>query len=158
MHKILIIAVLFILVAACSSLQPEPTTTPIPPTPTQQTEVVEYGVVTFDGSECTHSGPSEVPVGEYTFVFKNESDLGLGFYLNQILEGKTFQDLQDWQLEPGVYLPPPSWIAHPSSYYSSTEGTTVHILDKAGLYATLIGNNTSLWFCGPFEVVEVPSE
>jgi hypothetical protein len=36
--------------------------------------VVEVGDVTFDGTECTVSGSTELPPGRYSFVLKNLSE------------------------------------------------------------------------------------
>jgi hypothetical protein len=76
------------------------------------------------------------------------------------MDDKTFDDLVDWQEEPGVYLLPPPWIDEPRSTHSFDAETTVHYLDQVGDYAVLIGDNlmTLLWFCEPFSVVEVSTE
>jgi hypothetical protein len=123
-------------------------------------EPIFFGEVTFDGNKCTVEGSEVVTRGVYYFVLNDESDLNLQLWINQILDGKTFDDLLAWQDEPGVYLPPPPWIEHPQSRYSVEAETMVHYLDKVGLYATLVGgyNPSSLWFCEPFQVVEVRAE
>jgi hypothetical protein len=126
------------------------------PTPTLVEEPILFGEVTFDGIECTVDGPEEVTRGVYYFILKDESDKRLQLWVNQILEDKTFNDLLDWQDEPGVYRSPPDWIAHPRSTFSYEAEKTVHYLDQVGNYATLVGgfNPSSLWFCEPFRVVE----
>lgn len=152
---------------ACAGSQPDSAPTSIPPaetsgllTPTLVGEPILFGEVTFDGSECTVDGPDEVSRGAYYFILNDKSDKNLQLWINQILEGKTFEDLLDWQEEPGVYRAPPTWIEHPRSTYSLKSETTVHYLDQVGNYATLVGgfNPSSLWFCEPFRVVEIGAE
>jgi hypothetical protein len=164
MYKWVCTLILITFLSACTALQPEPTPTSIPPTetsspptPTLAPEPIFFGEVTFDGNECTMEGPEEVSRGRYYFILNNESDINLQIWINQLLEEKTFQDLVDWQEEPGVYLPPPKWIDHPRTMFSEEAGTLVHFLDKIGNYAILIGDSgqSSLWFCEPFSVVEV---
>ncbi|UCF60138.1 MAG: hypothetical protein JSV37_10250 [Anaerolineaceae bacterium] len=137
-----------------------PTEVSGPPTPTLVAEPILFGEVTFDGRECTVEGPEEVPRGVYYFILNDESDKNLQLWVNQIFEGKTFEDLLAWQDEPGVYVPPPTWIEHPRSTYSFEVERTVHFFDQAGNYAILVGgyNPSSLWFCEPFRVVEVEAE
>jgi hypothetical protein len=137
-----------------------PTDTSGPPTPTLVEEPILFGEVTFDGNECTVEGPSEVPRGAYYFILNDESDKKLKVFLNQILEGKMFENLVDWQEEPGVYLSPPDWIHHPGTTYSFKTETTVHFLDQVGNYAIVVGDDLMkyLWFCEPFRVVAVGSE
>jgi hypothetical protein len=110
--------------------------------------------VTFRDGECTVEGPEEVSRGIYYFSLIDESDTNLKVVINQLLDEKTFDDLLDWQGEPGVYRPAPSWIDHPRSIYS--EEGMVHYLDQVGNYAILLysGYPSSLWFCEPFLVVE----
>jgi hypothetical protein len=121
---------------------------------------VLFGEVTFDGSGRTVEGPDEVEMGVYYFVLNDASDRKLQLWANQILEGKQFEDLLDWQGEPGAYRPPPSWIEHPRSTYSLDMETTIHFLDQAGEYGILVGSYSpsSLWFCEPFKVVETESD
>jgi hypothetical protein len=166
-QRLICVVLLTGILMACTSSTPDAAPTSLPPTeisglptPTLVDEPVLFGEVTFDGSECTVEGPDEVPRGVYYFILNDESDKKLQLWVNQILEGKTFEDLLGWQDEPGVYRPPPAWIEHPRSTYSFDAETTVHYLDQVGSYATLVGgyNPSSLWFCEPFRVVEVGSE
>ena len=60
-------------------------------------EIVE---VTFDGSECTVAGATEVPPGEHAFLLtdvSNRDDVGL--YARNLLDGHTFQDALDLEKE-----------------------------------------------------------
>ena len=164
MNKWLFSLFLIIFLTACTTAQPDqapatlsPTETIALPTPTLVDEPILFGEVTFDGKECTVAGPEEVSRGLYYFILNDESDTNLQLWLNQILEGKTFEDLLDWQEEPGVYRPAPNWIEHPRSMYFKDVDTIVHYLDQVGTYAILLGSYdpASLWFCEPFRVVQV---
>jgi hypothetical protein len=66
--------------------------------------------VTFDGNECTMRGPSEIPAGEYQFIWEDKSDLYPALYVGLIHEGHTYQDLLDRQGTPGKYVTKPSWV------------------------------------------------
>jgi hypothetical protein len=160
-------SVALLLLTACAISKSVPASTTVPPTessnaptPTLMDDPILFGEVTFDGNECTVAGPLEVPRGYYYFILNDMSDKNLQLWVNQILEGKTFEDLLDWQPEPGEYVPPPKWIEHPSTTYSVDAGTMVHVLDQVGVYTTLVGgyNPSSLWFCEPFRVVEADSD
>ena len=149
---------------ACTTSQPDSTPATIPTTqlsgpatPTLIDEPILFRVVTFDGRKCTVVGPEEVSRGVDYFILNDESDKNMQLWVNQILNDKTFEDLLDWQDEPGVYRAAPTWIEHPCSTYSYEVEKTVHYLDQVGSYATLVGsiNPASLWFCEPFRVVEV---
>ena len=73
-----------------------PTKTSKPPEPTPKEDVIEYGEVTFDGNECTVSGPSELQTGKYTIVFNDTSEQpGLQLYLLGFDEGKSMQGMID---------------------------------------------------------------
>ena len=160
-NKIRIIAVILIssaLLASCATMVEDL----IQPgsTPTLIDEPILYGEVTFKDGECTVVGPEEVERGIYYFTLSNESDHNLDIWLNQLLEGKTFDDLVSWQEEPGVYLPPPPWIVHPFRLSSGEVESWLYHLDQVGEYAVLIGDNnmTVLWFCDSFSVVEVSTD
>ena len=89
------------------------TATPTPPSGPLPGFVAEGIEVTFDGIECTVSGPTELPIGEHSFVLKDLSGQNQVLYVSYLLDGKTFQDFLDEQPnEPDVYLPKPSWVIH----------------------------------------------
>ena len=167
MQRLMCFMLLLGLLAACSTARSEPSPVSIPPTETGETpspkpedEPILFGVVTFDGNECTVEGPEEISKGIYYFTLNDKSDKNIQLWVNQILEDKTFEDLLNWQDEPGVYRAPPDWIEHPRSTFLAKAGRRVHYLDNVGNYATLVGglNPASLWFCEPFRVVEVAEE
>ena len=141
-----------------------PTPTPLPPTPTPMPPTPMPIVVTFDGNECTVSGPTELPTGEHSFLLKDLSGQGQYLYVSRLLDGKTFQDVLDLQSEPGVYYPKPSWVVYaprrPTERIAEGEHVYTFILNKEGEYAIYLGTSSpsSLWFCAPLKVMEAPSE
>jgi len=176
-HLILIVLVL---VAACATLESPPTSTPFPPTepppprdlpitPTQRSEddIIEYGLVTFDGNKCTVSGPDEVPTGKYNFVLNDiTGEKRARIMVARLEEGKTFQDLanifQDLsniQSEPGKQISPITWISIPFNFTVDRIVYTFY-LDTPGEHAIEVGSYVphNLWLCAPLQVVKVPSE
>jgi len=131
-----------------------PTNTSIPPTPSPPPiEII------FDGNECTLSGPTEVPTGNYPFVWNDLSEgQNTDFEVARLLDVKTYQDILDLQSEPGEYYPRPSWIVHAAGYYSTTAEVWIILLDEAGDYFIYLGTVHNLWNCAPFKVIEAPSE
>jgi hypothetical protein len=131
-----------------------------------QAEVaIEAGEISFDGKECTYSGLTELVVGEYSFVFKNQSDLDVILILARLSDGRTFQDFLGILGEPGEYVPKPDWVKYapePGSAQIRTDGGEVHtyILKIAGEYAiyVLIGSPFNIWVGTPLYVKEAPAE
>ncbi len=164
--RFLIGCLLFVLLTGCTTTTPEiptleptviSTQTSIPPTPSLHQPIE----VTFDGNECTVSGPTEIPTGNYPFVWNDLSEQqNTDFWVSRLLDGKTFQDLLDLQSEPGEYFPKPSWVVHSPGYYSFTAEVWVIILDEVGEHAIYLGgkNPLSIWHCASFQVFEDPSE
>ena len=105
-----------------------PTSTPIPPPPTLQPFVV-----TLDGNECTLSGPTEVPPGEYPIFINNQTELEIPFqFVRNFLDEKTYQDVLDLQSEPGEFFSMPSWTSEVLYYYSAADDVNFYILDTIG--------------------------
>lgn len=162
-----------VLVAACAILESPPTSTQFPPTepppptdlsipPTQASEgdIIEYGVVTFDGNKCTVSGPGEVPTGKYNFVLNDVTgESRARIMVARLEEGKTFQDLADIQSEPGKQISPITWISIPFNFTVDRIVYTFY-LDTPGEHAIEVGSYVphNLWLCAPLQVVEAPSE
>ena len=133
----------------------KPTNTDLPPTSTPHTIDFE---VTFDGNGCTVSGPTEVPIGDYSFLLNNTSDSRVKLVVGQLLDGHTFQDLVDLQTEPGDNFMIESWMSKPFYYTKDHKIYTVS-LDEAGEHVISISvyNHVAIWLCVPFQVIESPS-
>jgi hypothetical protein len=123
-------------------------------------------VVTFDGVDCTVSGPTELPVGEHPFVLKDLSERKVKLYVTRLTDGHTFQDWLDMQSEPGEYFDRPYWVVgirKIGTEWNESKGGEVftYYLDKEGDYSISIGtiwDSLGSWFCAPLKVVEAPSE
>ena len=153
---------------------PAATPTPIPPTatPTPTSEplpgsVAEGIEVTFDGNDCTVTGPTELPAGEHTFIFIDQSDMRGELSLVYLEDGKTFQDLLDEQIGPGVWSPKQSWVIYDtrvSIEFQESNGRRVDSstwkLDKVGEHTIIcyVSTPQMIWVAAPFMVVETPSE
>ena len=160
-----------LLLVGCGT--PAATPTPIQPTetstPTSEPlpETVAEFEVTFDGNECTVSGPSESLTGHHSFILNDLSDKRVDLWVGRLLEGKTVQDLLDEQGEPGVWWPKPSWF-----FYAQQIGTAwinenggkvwTYLLNEEGEYVIYVGiylaDTKNLWFCAQTLVIEAPSE
>ena len=152
MQRTIFPLLVLMLVAACATTQPAPTSTPVPPTELPPTPLLEptntprplkptktplsspLFEVLFDGTDCTVDGPTELPPGDYVFTFIDESDWKGEVYLINIDEDKTFQDNLDLQSEPGDWYAKQSWAHYDvdvSSLYDlpedeASEGRRVH--------------------------------
>lgn len=137
--------------------------TPIPATATLP--LIPEIEVTFDGNECTVSGPTELPMGNHSVVLKDLSEQKASLYVSRLVDGKTFQDLLDEQGEPGKYIQEISWLItarEPGVAWDRADGGEIHTYDltNEGEHVLYIGTITpySIWFCAPFQVRETPSE
>lgn len=123
-------------------------------TPTQEIEV------TFNGNECTVSGPSEIPIGERPIILNDLSDMNMRLFVSRLIDGKTFQDLLDLQSEPGELYPAPSWVVDAQKYSASDSEDSIYVLDEPGEYALYVYSLSPeiLWLCAPRQVIEAPIE
>lgn len=162
---------------AATPIPPTAIPSPIPPTatPTPTSEPLPGSVpeeieVTFDGNECTVSGPTELPIGEHSFILNDLSEMNAELWVLRLRDGKTFQYLLDEQGErggPGVWWPKPSWVVHarhtggPLKNANGGEVWT-YLADIEGDYVIMVGEYTPaskrIWFCPPLKVIETLSE
>jgi hypothetical protein len=110
----LFLAVLFACAETVEAPTTEPTTTASPPTPTPLPEPCQEvpGAcieLTFDGESCTYVGPLEMKAGMATVIFHNESDGEASPNLIRLREGKTIQDLIEYNGEEPSYKHAPYW-------------------------------------------------
>lgn len=145
-----------------TNLPPRPTVTEIPPTPTSipPTEIPIIFQLSFDGEECTLSGPAEVQPGEMSIRLVDLTDNDNGIWTGLITDGHTYQDLLDMQSEPGDYFRKPDWVVYPTKTgaQKDSEGSRISTFNftEAGEYNVNVGKSlpASLWFCGHFFVVD----
>jgi len=177
MNKTLISIFFVFLLTACTQSTEVPTATKVTPTktlkptitntpkltntdfpPTSTPHAIDFEV-TFDGNGCTVSGPTEVPIGEYSFLLNNLGGRRVILGVTQLLDGHTFQDLVDLQAEPGDNFAIEYWMSKPFYYTKDHKIYTVS-LDEAGEHGILISvyNHVGIWLCIPFQVIETPSE
>ena len=159
---------------AATPIPPTAIPSPIPPTatPTPTSEPVPGSVpeeieVTFDGNECTVSGPTELPMGDHSFVLNDLSEMNAELWVLRLLDGKTFQDLLDERGEPGMWWPQPGWVGyarHAGGPLKNANGGEVwtYLVDIEGDYVIMVGEYTPaskrIWFCPPLKVIETLSE
>jgi hypothetical protein len=92
MNKTLISIFFVLLLTACT----QTTDTDLPPTSKSQSIEIEFEV-TFDGNGCTVSGPTEVLIGDYSFLLNNASGRRVKLVVTHLLDGHTLKDLVDLQ-------------------------------------------------------------
>ena len=63
--------------------------------------------LTFDGEQCSFEGPSKLSAGDVEFVFHNESSQATFAWFGGLDEGKTTQDIIDYNVDGGSGAP--SW-------------------------------------------------
>ena len=156
MNKTVILIFFVFLLTACTQAPEVPPAVKIPAF-TPQTNDFE---VTFDGNGCTVSGPTEVPIGDYSFRLINSSESRIKLMVTQLLDGHTFQDLVDLQTEPGDNYMIEPWMSKPF-YYTKDHKIYIVSLDEAGdehVISIAEGNHAGIWHCVPFQVIESISE
>jgi len=94
MKKVLLLVMVELFVAACTTSQPAPTESP-------EDVVIEVGEVIFDGKECTVTGETKLPPGKYSYVLHDESEYEGQMYIGRLLEGKTTQDMLIYKVSLG---------------------------------------------------------
>ncbi len=144
------------MLTACTQATEVPTATNTKVTPTSTPHAIDFEV-TFDGNGCTVSGPTEVPIGNYSFFLNNTSDSRVELKVAQFLDGHTYQDLVDLQTEPGNNFRIEYWMSQPFKY---TKDHKIYIvsLDEAGEHGIAISvyPHVGIWLCVPFQVIESP--
>jgi hypothetical protein len=140
-----------------------------------ETQVGERIEVTWNGTECTVSGPAELPAGEHTFVLYDLDKQIANLAVSRLVQGKTFQDMLDKQDEPGEDFAWPSWAraailrAAPSKeadggevrvFFLKNEGEyamhlRICLIDPTSPVGTICPEH--IWPCGSLQVVGAPS-
>ena len=155
-----ILIMLLLVGCGTTAATPTPTSEPLPET------VAEFEV-TFDGNDCTVTGPTELPAGEHTFIFIDRSDMRGELWLVYLDDGKTFQNHLDLQSKPGEWYPKPSWAHYDLRVSLESEELEDRRVDSSTWRLDRVGEHTilcyvpypqKLWFVAPIIVVEAPSE
>jgi hypothetical protein len=115
--------------------------------------------VTFDGTDCAVTGPVEVPIGDYLFSLKNESDQKVDIAVTHLIDGHTYRDLLDRQSEPGEPFVKVYWMSQPY-YFTRDHKVWNYSLDEPGEHAVLVLKHVfeGVWICAPFDVIEATDE
>ena len=124
------------------------------PSPTKTPEPI---LVTFDGTECTRSGPAQVMPGEYPFILNNKAEYRLNVDVRILLDEKSNQDFLDSQSEPGLKFALPNWASKVVYSYSSAIDADIFVLDELGEYSVYLYHYYEpkhFWICPPIQVVE----
>ena len=127
-------------------------------TPASTPHMIDFEV-TFDGNGCTASGPTDVPIGDYSFLLINSSGRGAKLVVTQLLDGHSYQDMVDLQTEPGDNFMIETWMSRPF-YFSKDQKVYVVALDEAGEHGIVISEDkhAGIWLCAPFQVIENSSD
>ena len=168
----LFLLIAFSLIAACTTTQPEPTSTPLsptePPPPTTDINATLIATdpsieVTFDGNECVVDGPNEIVVGEHVFVFHNQSGRLTSFLPGRNYPERTWLDMVDW-IEDNCGQPgedcfgTPPWIEvlfHDHSKFDDENNLyRQYDLNREAEYHIVVETEDGrIWPCGPFHVI-----
>ena len=130
--------------------------------------------LTFDGEGCQYEGPEAFVEGQVVVVLNNPTDHEfLHIHLGEFVQGKTWQDLVEYQGGRTLNLGSPLWMygALPESVDGDDSGSARgqekyarewdFSLDPGNygiLCAAHDGNPTGVWLAGPIEVSQVASE
>ncbi len=110
--------------AATSSTAPttmEPTTTM--PAATEDANAVPLNL-TWDGEACTFDGPTELTPGRIVLTFSNESESAAAVNFLELLEGKTIEDVIEYNGPEPTTKHHPSWSRELGSWSRVSAGLT----------------------------------
>lgn len=160
---------LFILLwlAACSTAQPAPTSTPVMPTnqpqtptpkPTATAEDPAPYTVTVDDTGCTADIPETLPLGKHSFLIKNSTENDFALWVFMIPEDTTFQEFVDKSVNllgrrlRWDEMHTPALVALRSDDASGGKFYTFSFYEE-GDYGTSLGLDEKLFsFCTPFSI------
>ena len=167
MRKLLSLAVVaLVAVAACGSDGDESSTDTT--VTTADSAVIAADVTArFDGDQCTIEGPAELDPGQHTFLFINEADRSAEMWLQQLVDGVTFDDAVEYMEEQGgrgVYPTKPEWMVWVPQFAPETQPVDgqrlySHDLPADGLFisfgitdrAPAGTTDKAIWMCGPIQ-------
>lgn len=169
MKRISLFLIIVLCISACTTAQPAQTSakqSPTEPPPTQTpapTEIPDEEppifTITFDGSGCTSDVSEALPLGKYSFLIQNNTDIDFALWVFLLPDDTTFQTLLDKQGEPGTFFAapydyhPPTKIAQRWDDELGGKFYTFSFTEEGEYVAALGGLNLdSLWFCTPINI------
>ena len=100
--------------------------------------------MTFDGEQCTYEGPTVLSAGEIEITYHNQSAERGWAWFGRLDEGRTIQDLLDYNADPSSFGQPlfatSVWIERTLSANSSSTPKTAIV--EPGLYFLTCGTWT----------------
>ena len=120
--------------------------------------------VQFDGEVCTVTGPDSVPVGRYTFVLTDTSDLGVDLYVDAYADGYTYAEHEEFIEDAGGDgargLDRPDWAPEALRIYGAPtleleeNQTRKDYRLESGPHGAVmnISGGGGVWGCGGFDV------
>jgi len=96
--------------------------------------------LTFDGENCTYEGPTELNTGTVKILFRNKSESTASAILAFYREGKTVQDMIDYNGPEPTTKDAPSWakiLAGFERIYAGESETLERNLKDIGTYTLL---------------------
>jgi plastocyanin len=116
--------------------------------------------VTFDENHnCTVSGPTEVPTGDYLISLNNLSERKVDVAVTHLIDGHNYQDLLNLQSDFGEPFVKVYWMSQPY-YFTKDHKVWTYSFDESGEHVILILQHVfeGVWICDPFYVIEAPTE
>ncbi|TEU19160.1 MAG: hypothetical protein E3J21_04445 [Anaerolineales bacterium] len=82
--------------------------------------------LSFDGESCTYEGPTELTAGPVELIFLNKSEAPAAVNFLMLLEGKTVQDVIEYNGEEPTSKHAPSWTRELGTWRSVAAGESHH--------------------------------
>jgi hypothetical protein len=124
----LVIFLLLALITGCATAAQDPPT----PEPTVMLgpSCKEVGgnclELTFDGESCTYEGPTEIAAGPVELFFNNNSEGTAAVNFLMLLEGKTIEDVIEYNGEEPTTKHAPSWSRELGTWRPISAGESHH--------------------------------
>jgi hypothetical protein len=141
---------LALLLTACGGGDEEAEVSETTVASTTTTEAVEAVPLSlrFDGDSCTYEGPTELTSGPVELAFTNDSEV-IG-YVNflELLEGKTVEDVIEYNGPEPTSKHAPSWTRELGTWKPVFQGDTLHWegdLEPGNYFMVCIGQPGLVW-------------
>ena len=106
-----------------TTIGPTTTAATASPSATENSEAVLLDL-TFDGESCTFDGPTELTQGPIVLTFHNESDVDAAVNFLELLEGKTIEDVIEYNGPEPTQRHHPSWSRELGSWSRVSAGSS----------------------------------